>query len=125
MPEARLLCVGDMHLGRRPSRLPLGAPDGLGPRETWGEVVETAIAREVDAVLLAGDVVESANGALEAYGELLAGARRLREAGIDLVAVAGNLRRARAAALADELPDAPARLRAAAGPRTSCAAKAS
>ena len=27
MPEARLLCVGDMHLGRRPSRLPLGAPD--------------------------------------------------------------------------------------------------
>ncbi len=105
MNEARILCVGDMHLGRRPSRLPEGAPADIGPRAAWKAVVETALAREVDAVLLAGDVVESRNGFMEAYGALVQGIRRLREKGIDVVAVAGNHDVEVLPRLADELED--------------------
>lgn len=94
-----------MHLGRRPSRLPQGGVGEVGPRQAWEEVVEAAVAREVDAVLLAGDVVESANGQLEAYGALLRGVRRLKHAQIDVVAVAGNHDVRELPRLADELPD--------------------
>lgn len=95
--ETTLLCVGDMHLGRRPSRLPEGleleygiSPRELDPRAGWRAVVRTAIGRRVDAVLLAGDVVESDNGFLEAHGALRAGVEELAREGIDVIAVAGN-----------------------------------
>lgn len=95
--EANLLCVGDVHLGRRPSRLPEGlelehgiSPRELDPRAAWRSVVRVAIERHVDAVLLAGDVVESDNGFLEAYGALRAGLAELERAGVPVLAVAGN-----------------------------------
>ncbi len=95
--EAKLLCVGDMHLGRRPGRLPEGleyehgiSPRELDPRATWRSVVREAVRQRVDAVLLAGDVVESDNGYMEAYGALLDGVRELAREGIAIVAVAGN-----------------------------------
>ena len=79
-----------MHLGRRPSRLPEDAPPDVDPRAGWKAVVETALERRVDAVLLAGDVVESRNGFMEAYGALRQGVTRLHQRGIDVIAVAGN-----------------------------------
>lgn len=86
-----------MHLGRRPTRLPETLtnlhgiePKELDPRATWRRVVECAIEHGVAAVLLAGDVVESNNGFMEAYGALQAGVKRLAACGIDVVAVAGN-----------------------------------
>ncbi|MDQ7008057.1 MAG: DNA repair exonuclease [Acidobacteriota bacterium] len=88
-----LLCVGDIHLGRRPARLPaaLGLdPETLTPVSAWGQVVELALERGSAAVLLAGDVVESENAWFEAYGPLERGVRRLVEAGIEVCAVAGN-----------------------------------
>jgi len=95
--EATLLCVGDVHLGRRPSRLPDGlelehgiSPRELDPRAAWRSVVRVAIERRVDAVLLAGDVVESDNGFLEAYGALRAGLAELEHARVPVLAVAGN-----------------------------------
>jgi len=109
--ETTLLCVGDMHLGRRPSRVPDGleheyriSVHELDPRAAWRAVVREALQREVDAVLLAGDVVESNNGYMEAYGALLGGVKELASRGIDVVAVAGNHDVDVLPRLADELP---------------------
>jgi len=89
----KLLAVGDMHLGRRPSRLPedLNArARELSPAGAWKRLVERAIDEQVDVVALAGDVVEREDDFYEAYRELSAGVSRLAEAGIRVVGVAGN-----------------------------------
>ena len=89
----RILAVGDIHLGRTPSRLPeeLSArARELGPVGAWKRAVDAAIDTGVKAVLLAGDVVERENDFFEAYRELELGVRRLTEAGIDVIGVAGN-----------------------------------
>jgi len=98
-PESsvRILFVGDMHLGRLPSRVPPAALDqggmnlrDLGPAATWKRIVDAAIEHEVDAVALAGDLVERDNAMFEAYGPLAAGVRKLVEKGIIVAGVAGN-----------------------------------
>lgn len=90
----KLLCVGDIHLGRRPSRLPeaLLAQIGHvpGPTLAWRRTVDYALAHDVDAVLLAGDVVEQADDFYEAYRDLQNGVQRLAGAGIAVLGVAGN-----------------------------------
>src|SRR5262245_1795132 len=91
--EAKLLCIGDMHLGRRPARLPADLEvdaSELGPAAAWKRCTAFAIAERVDAVLLAGDVVESANRFFEAFGVLERGVRELEAAGIRTIGVAGN-----------------------------------
>lgn len=89
--EIRILFVGDMHLGKRPSRVPSGFPvSELGPRQAWQRVIQCAIDKDVQAVALAGDLVHRANSLFEAYGQLDQGLRRLRDAGIKVCAVAGN-----------------------------------
>jgi hypothetical protein len=93
---ATLLLVGDIHLGRRPGGLPgelAGwglAPSGLTPSAAWRATVDLALRRRVDAVVLAGDVVEADNARFEAFGPLEQGVRRLVEGGIGVWAVAGN-----------------------------------
>ena len=93
---ARILFVGDIHLGRRPGRLPenLGEFDvavaELTPVAAWRRVVRYAVEAEVDAVVLAGDVVEADNARFEAYGQLQDGVRRLLDGGIAVYAVSGN-----------------------------------
>lgn len=87
----KLLCAGDLHIGRRSSKL----PDSLdGPAHScaaaWDAVVETALAERVDVVALSGDLVDQANRFFEAIGPLERGLRRLLAAGIDTFAVAGN-----------------------------------
>ena len=60
----RILAVGDIHLGRRPSRLPQDLDNrasDLGPSGAWQRTVTAALAADVKAVLLAGDVVEQEN----------------------------------------------------------------
>lgn len=56
----------------------------------WLDLVDQAIARGVDLVLLSGDVVERANRYFEAFGPLEEGIAALARAGIPVVAVAGN-----------------------------------
>ena len=91
----KLLCVGDIHLGRQPARLPAGLLDELkaselGPAAAWRLAVDFALADEVDAVLLAGDVVEQEDDFYEAYGDLRRGVDRLAAAGTPVLAVSGN-----------------------------------
>ena len=80
-----------MHLGRTPSRLPpeLRASE-LGPAEAWRRTVDAALNLDVKAVLLAGDVVDRDDDFFEAYRALEGGVRKLADAGIDVVGVAGN-----------------------------------
>ena len=91
----KLLCVGDIHLGRQPARLPerlldeIGASE-LGPAAAWRAAVDCALRDEVDAVLLAGDVVEQEDDFYEAYGDLRRGVDRLAAAGVPVLAVSGN-----------------------------------
>ncbi len=102
----RLLAIGDMHLGRTPSRVP-GELDGLklGPAAAFERAVDCAITSELDAVVLAGDVVESDNARYEAYGALRRGVLRLADAGIPVYAVVGNHDVDALPRLARELPE--------------------
>jgi len=92
----RILFIGDIHLGRRPVRLPgnLGEYDvsaaDLTPVAAWRRSVRYAAEQGVDAVVLAGDVVEADNARFEAYGQLHEGVTHLADRGIPVYAVAGN-----------------------------------
>ena len=93
---AAILAIGDVHLGTACS----GVPDeisswGLDPGELTPAAalklsVDFAIEQKLDAVLFAGDVVESTNARFEAMLPLEEGIRRLLDAGIQVIAVAGN-----------------------------------
>jgi DNA repair exonuclease SbcCD nuclease subunit len=87
----RVLCAGDIHIGRRPSRLP---PDAdarlLSCARAWESLVEYAVDQRVDVLALSGDVVDQSNKFYEAIGPLERGLRRLADAGVKTVAVAGN-----------------------------------
>ncbi len=87
----RVLCTGDLHIGRRPTRL----PDGVDGRahtcaRAWEDVVAYAIDQQVEVLALSGDVVDRANRYFEALDPLKRGLERLAESGIVTVAVAGN-----------------------------------
>jgi DNA repair exonuclease SbcCD nuclease subunit len=87
----KILCSGDLHLGRRSSRLPEGADARAHSATTaWQALVELAIEERVDLVALSGDVVDRENRYFESFGPLERGIRRLGAAGIPTVAVAGN-----------------------------------
>ena len=87
----KLLCTGDVHLGRPPSRLSdQPDPADLGPAAVWEATVDEAIARKVDAVMLTGDIVDKDNHFFESYAPLTRGVQRLVDAGIAVYAVAGN-----------------------------------
>ncbi len=105
----KLLAVGDLHLGRRPSRLPenLSARiDDFSPATAWERVIDLAVRERVQAVLLAGDVAESTQDYFEALPRLQAGAARLNGAGIQLLAISGNHDVDILPRLIDEVPEA-------------------
>ena len=94
--RAAILAVGDVHLGTNCS----GVPDfvsswgvdlkELTPAAALKLVTELGIEQNVDAVLFAGDVVESTNARYEAMPPLEECVGRLLEAGVEVIAVAGN-----------------------------------
>ena len=92
----KLLCAADLHLGRRPSRLPVELADipglqaELTPQATWRRLVDLAITEQVTAVLLAGDLLDDEHDYFETFGDLRAGVERLIDAGVAVLAVSGN-----------------------------------
>ncbi len=94
--RALLLAIGDVHLGTRCSGLPddLSSkgiePGELTPAQALADAVDLAIGEKVDAVLFAGDLVESVNARFEALAPLEESVKRLIGAGIAVIAVAGN-----------------------------------
>jgi DNA repair protein SbcD/Mre11 len=89
----RLLCIGDIHLGRR---IRPGVSDAgvnlaeLQPEAAWRRSVDTAINLGVDGVLLAGDVIDGDSHFFFGCQILHREIARLAEHGIPIVAVAGN-----------------------------------
>lgn len=87
----KILCTADVHIGRRPSRLPERIDTApLSCARSWDAIVDRAISERVDLLLVAGDLVDEKNRYYEAAGPVEAGVRALVEAGIELIAVAGN-----------------------------------
>lgn len=89
----QLLAIGDMHLGRQPSRLPDGLAtrsQDLSPRGAWWRAVQLAIEKQVDIVALAGDLVDQEDDLFEAYQPLEEGIRQLVQAGIEVIGITGN-----------------------------------
>ncbi|MEX0384092.1 UNVERIFIED_CONTAM: DNA repair exonuclease [Spiribacter pallidus] len=89
----KLLAAGDLHLGRRPGRLPdavSGHAIDYAPAEAWQRLIDCAIGEAVDAVILAGDVVESSRDYFEALPRLQRGIQQLTAAGIRICLVSGN-----------------------------------
>jgi DNA repair protein SbcD/Mre11 len=89
----KLLAVGDLHLGRSPTRLPeslVPRARELGPAGAWRRIVGHAIAERVDVLVLAGDVVEQEDDYFEAYRSLASGVRDLLDANVRVLGVAGN-----------------------------------
>lgn len=89
----KLLAVGDMHLGRVPVALPRGLADAarsLGPETAWQRCIDKAIALKVEAVLLAGDVVDRERDFFTGYASLKSGVESLLENDIRVISVAGN-----------------------------------
>jgi len=89
----RLLCASDLHLGRQPAGLPVHL--GLDPARTatstvWDALVELALDRDIDAVLLAGNLIDRENRSFEPLGPLERGLMILRQHGIPVYAIAGD-----------------------------------
>ena len=93
---AKILAIGDVHLGTRCSGVPdyissgRLEPGALTPEAALKRSVDFAIDQKVDAVLFAGDVVESTNARFEALVPLEECIRRLLDKEIQVIAVAGN-----------------------------------
>ncbi|HKL54015.1 MAG TPA: metallophosphoesterase [Wenzhouxiangellaceae bacterium] len=103
----KLLAVGDMHLGRVPVALPPGLADAarsLGPETAWQRCIDKAISLKVEAVLLAGDVVDRERDFFAGYASLKSGIESLLEHDIRVIAVAGNHDTEVLPRLADALP---------------------
>lgn len=84
----KLLCTGDLHVGRRSSGLP--SDDKHSCAAAWSRVVDEALVAKVDVVLLSGDLMDRDNLFFEAAGPLETGLRRLVDEEIHVCAVAGN-----------------------------------
>lgn len=87
----KILCTGDVHIGRRSSRLPPGSDSRHHScAAAWLRIVDVAVAEGVDVVAVTGDLVDQSNRFFEAFGPVEAGLRRLADAGIETLMVAGN-----------------------------------
>ena len=89
--EVRLLCAGDLHLGRHPTRVPADVERStVSTAAAWASIARTAVDHDVDGVLLSGDIGDRANRYFEIYGAFETGLSILADADIPVVAVAGN-----------------------------------
>ena len=89
----RLLCASNLHLGRAtygtPGRLGLD-PARLSMTAAWDALVDLARAESVDAVLIAGDLIDRENRRFEPLGPIERGLTALSRDGIPVIAVAGD-----------------------------------
>ncbi len=96
MTPRPLWFVGDVHLGRAAVTLPRALADHdvdalrLAPAAAFLRLIDAVLESEAEALVFAGDLVDSENARFEAYGLLERGVRRLVDAGVRVFAVAGN-----------------------------------
>lgn len=86
----KLLCTADLHLGRQSATLmPAEGVDGSSVG-AWARIVDLAVAGRADAVLIAGDVFDHDGTYYSSRQPFAQGLRQLRDAGVPVLAVAGN-----------------------------------
>ena len=103
--RTRLVLSGDLHIGRSSSRAPDGVRrDDLRAAAAWSRIVDLAVREQADLVCLSGDIADETNRFFEAIGPMEQGVRRLADAEILTVAVAGNHDHDVLVRLADQLP---------------------
>lgn len=84
----RLLCISDLHLGRK-----ILLPESLvecSVDELWQSFVRKIHMMQADALIIAGDIVDSAKDFFNASAVLEKGLRSILESGIPVIAIAGN-----------------------------------
>jgi DNA repair exonuclease SbcCD nuclease subunit len=87
----KVLATADLHLGRKSSRLPADKRAEYGPTTHILKAIQkAAITHQVDAVVMAGDVIDASNHFIEVYNDLYQTLRKLIEQDIDVVLTAGN-----------------------------------
>lgn len=86
----KLLATADIHIGRRPARIPHELATAHSCACIWDRLIDLALREEVNAILLGGDLVDADNRFFEAQGALESGLERLADKGIQVYAVAGN-----------------------------------
>lgn len=89
--QARFLHCADIHLGNRQYNHDVRYMDFS---RAYRAVVDTALAEQVDFVVLAGDLFHHRSVDPRTLGHAVGGLRRLRDAGIPVLAVEGNHERA-------------------------------
>ena len=85
----KLLATADLHLGKQSSSLPKDF-SAASTTTTWKRMVSYAIDEQIDAFLIAGDLVDRDNRFFEAIGPVQEGFEKLGKAGIPVVMVSGN-----------------------------------
>lgn len=89
----RLLCASNLHVGRAtygtPGRLGLD-PARLSMTAAWDALVDLARAESVDAVVIAGDLIDRENRRFEPLGPIERGLTALAIDTIPVIAVAGD-----------------------------------
>jgi DNA repair exonuclease SbcCD nuclease subunit len=87
----RVLCTGDVHIGRPIAGIPeSGTIPRLRTADAWRAIVNLALRERPDLLAISGDIVDERNKYFEAIGPVEDGLQALCEAGIPVVAVAGN-----------------------------------
>jgi DNA repair exonuclease SbcCD nuclease subunit len=91
---ARLVAIGDAHLGRA-HLAHLRDEQGRNLREegflrSFSWAIDRTIELEPDGFLMLGDIFDHARPSYRTFGQVLAGLRRLSDAGLSGVAISGN-----------------------------------
>lgn len=85
----KIIATADIHLGG-PSG---GRPDDrfrISPRQAWRMIVRNCIARKVDVLMIAGDLIDIDADFVNVSEELASGISALGKAGVDIIMVSGN-----------------------------------
>lgn len=90
MSEINLVCAADLHLGRCVGPQYVGQKQKSFVIQAWERLVDACIDDRVDALLLAGDMIDENGLFIEVYGVFKKGILKLLERGITVVAIAGN-----------------------------------
>lgn len=86
-----MIATSDIHLGRNSSRLPRPQYAELGPTTAaLGQISDAAFQYDVDAVIIAGDLIDGSNHFLEVYDALDRFFRTLLEQEIHVILTTGN-----------------------------------
>ncbi len=86
-----VMVTGDLHLGRHPTKIPEQHDEvSYSPGKIWEKIVEESLRREVDAVVVTGDIVDRENHSHEGWGPFEKGMSTLEREGIPAYVVSGN-----------------------------------